>query len=572
MKTSYRAWLTAALVGSLFWGVSAQAGELTPKARKKTSDTPAVQNNELVRAQAPSVRQVALRQTDEAPPAPLPFVEPAQNTAPAPPPVVSLEALPPIDAAPAPTAPPAPPAPQPVPPAAPAVAPVAPPAPDPVYDAYPDSGITLESLQAQLDKLAKAKADKPDSKKAFTRVIDGRVYFDSYNVMDQGGADAGAPANYDNLKNWNGVRDLRVGVKGEGFGILEYKADFCFIEQPGAGDDKSGVNIKDLWLSVKNVPLFEYVRIGNYRIEDGVGNLNGGPNTTFMDFEGRDWGVSRRLGMSMRQLWLQDRLRFFAGMFFENDIISANRDSQQDNQGTITNLRLTYMPYISKGKDGKADGKCFMMFGTNWSYVDVTKKGGATSTSFNKRFGQLSIGSVYNIAIDTANYHKFGLEFAAQNGPFALQAEAFINNYLEAVTGGGARRDRTVAGGYLEARYFLTKDYRKFSPANATWGAAVLRNNLDLRKVNDYNYACWLGAWEVAAKWAYTDLTDLWTPGADFACGDVHELTLGLNWYWSTQARWMLNYVHVMPNRIRDGLDRDNSTTDILALSFRYHF
>ena len=444
----------------------------------------------------------------------------------------------------------------------------------PLY-ANPDTA-DLEARIAKLELDLKKKQDKADSKKAFTRVIDGRIYFDSYNVMNQDGADAGSPDTHGNLKNWNGVRDARIGVKGEGFGIFEYKVDLCFIEGTGSTGNNAGVNFKDVWLSVKNVPLLEYVRIGHYRVEDGVSNMVGGTNTTFMDFSGRDFAMSRRIGMSTRHLWLQDRLRFFAGMFFENDIVTNKRfSSNQDNQGTITNLRLTYMPYISRGKDGKIDGKRFMMFGGHYSYVDVTKRNEATSVRFRSRFDGLNIGNIYDITMDTSNYQKFGFEFAAQNGPLALQAEAFINVYDNASTfAGGPRRDRTIGGGYLEARYFLTGDYRKFSAANATWGAVDLKHNLDLRKVNDVNYACWLGGWELAAKWGYTDLTDFWNeaPAGLPACGDVHDLTVGLNWYWSSQARWMLQYSHVMPNRIRDGVERDSSATDLLALSFRYNF
>lgn len=428
----------------------------------------------------------------------------------------------------------------------------------------------LESRIAELENQLKKKQDKPDSKKGFTRVIDGRIYFDSYNVMDQSGADVGSPDNFSDLKNWNGVRDARIGVKGEGFGILDYKVDLCFVEGTGSAGNNSGVNFKDVWLGVKNVPLFEYVRIGHYRIEDGVANMTGGTNTTFMDFDGRNFAMSRRIGISSRQLWMQDRLRFFAGLFYENDIVTNKRYSQQDNQGSIANFRLTYMPYISRGKDGKVDGKRFMMFGGHYSYVDVTKTNGLTPVRFRSRFAGLNIGSVYDITMNAANYHKFGLEFAAQNGPLALQGEAFANVYNDA-TIGGYRKDRTVTGGYFEVRYFLTRDYRKFSAVNATWGGVDLKHNLELRKVNDSNFAEWLGAWELAAKWSYTDVRKLDVPNGA-ACGSVNDLTVGLNWYWSAQARWMFHYSHVMPSRMRDGMGRDHSDTDIFATSFRFHF
>lgn len=451
----------------------------------------------------------------------------------------------------------------------------------------PQSHADLASLEARITDLEsqlKKKQDKADPRKGFTRVIDGRVYFDSYNVMDQSGADNSAPDRFTNLKNWNGFRDARIGVKGEGYGILDYKIDLCFIEGTGSDGNNSGVNFKDVWLGVKNVPLFEYVRIGHFRVEDGLSNMTGGINTTFMEFEGRDFALVRRIGISSRQLWMQDRLRLFAALFCENDLGANKRWSQQDNQGTIANFRLNYMPYISRGADGKVDGKCFMMFGGNYSYVDVTRtaggaNAGASTVRFRSRFGKLNIGSVYDVYIDSGNYHKFGLEFAAQNGPLTFQAEAFANVYDNASVGtsaadafaGTVRKDRTVTGAYLEARYFLTGDYRKFSAANATWGAVDLKNNLDFRKVNGRNFARSLGGWELAAKWSYTDMSKLFVAESP-ACGSVNDLTVGLNWYWSAQARWMFHYSHVMPSRMREGAGRDHSSTDIFATSFRFHF
>ncbi|MDR3110112.1 MAG: hypothetical protein LBU65_10575 [Planctomycetaceae bacterium] len=481
--------------------------------------------------------------------------------------------------------------PAPVPPA-PVTAPptVAPAIPITVTQSYVEPSPDLEVRIAALEANLKKKQDKPDSKKAFTKTVSGRVYFDSYNVMDQsGGVVENQQTSLTNLKNWNGVRDARIGVSGEGYEILDYTVDLGFTQATGSNApetkntfNNNGVNFKDVSLGVKNVPLLEYVRIGHYRIEDGLSHLVGGTNTTFLEFADRDFALSRRIGISSRHLWAQDRLRLFTGIFFEDDFVSSGRFSQRDNQGTITNIRLTYMPYASRDKDGKIDGKCFTLFGGNYSYIDVTKKSGVARADWQSRFDTLDIGRVFRVNIDTGNYQKFGLEFAKQNGPFTLQAEAFFNVYENAKTWSGdteaagvdlVRHGRTVSGGYIMARYFLTGDFRKFNANNATWGAASLNHNLDLRKICDRNYVYWTGAWELAARWSYVDLTDLWNVGnSSVTCGDINTLTVGLNWYWSPQARWMFDYSHIMPNKIRNGNVRDASTTDLLSIAFRYNF
>ncbi|MDR1484244.1 MAG: hypothetical protein LBT09_05430 [Planctomycetaceae bacterium] len=438
---------------------------------------------------------------------------------------------------------------------------------------------SLESRISSLETALKKKQDKPDPKKGFTRVIDGRVYFDSYNVSRQEGSATNA-GRLSSLRNYNGLRDLRIGVKGEGYDIFDYKIDLCFIEQTGSngggGDTSSfnnaAVNLKDVWFGVKNVPLLEYVRIGHYRLEDGVSVLTGGTNTTFFEFDGRDFATGRRIGISSRHLWAKDTIRFFAGFFYDRDIATRNRFSRDEDQGSITNFRLTFLPYASRDSKGKIDGKKILFFGGNYSYYDLSKSAtGTQSASFNERFAGLATDSIQQFTIPTGSYNKFGLEFAYQKESFTLQSETYANVY-KSVEIGGAAKDRTIWGSYITAKYFLTGDYRKFSADNAAWGGVSLKHNLDLRKINDLNRSEWIGGLELVAKWAYTDTSDLkGLPNTAFT-GSVNDVTVGLNWYWSPQARWLFDYIHVIPSQQRGAAGRDHSDTDIFAASFRYNF
>jgi phosphate-selective porin OprO/OprP len=400
-------------------------------------------------------------------------------------------------------------------------------------------------------------------------VIDGRVYFDSYSI-NQSGSET---ASLSTLQDYNGIRDLRIGVKGEGYDILDYKVDLCLIERTGNGNN--GVNLKDVWLGIKNVPLLEYVKIGHYRIEEGVSVLTGGTNTTFLEFDGRDFATGRRIGISSRHLWARDQIRFFAGFFYNNNIATPERYQIRDDQGSITNLRLTFLTHASR-KDGKIDGKRFLLFGGNYSYFDTTKTGLVHgNASFTERFATVDQMTLASYSVPTNGYHKFGLEFASQNGPLSVQSEAYVNQY-NSVNINGVTKDRTIFGSYVTVRYFLTGDYRKFSADSAVWGAADLKHNLDLKKVGDHNFAEWLGGWEIAAKWGYTETSQLFglrdSDKNYLFAGSVNDFTLGLNWYWSPQARWLFNYIHAVPSQIRDRQSRDHSDTDIFAASFRYNF
>jgi phosphate-selective porin OprO/OprP len=47
-----------------------------------------------------------------------------------------------------------------------------------------------------------------------------------------------------------------------------------------------------------------------------------------------------------------------------------------------------------------------------------------------------------------------------------------------------------------------------------------------------------LGAWQVAARFSYSDLND-----QDIIGGDGEALTVGLNWHWNPYARMQFNYI-----------------------------
>ena len=47
------------------------------------------------------------------------------------------------------------------------------------------------------------------------------------------------------------------------------------------------------------------------------------------------------------------------------------------------------------------------------------------------------------------------------------------------------------------------------------------------------------GAWEVAARFSWLDLTDNGVKG-----GQIQDYTGGINWYWNPYTKMVFNYVH----------------------------
>jgi phosphate-selective porin OprO/OprP len=417
------------------------------------------------------------------------------------------------------------------------------------------------SMKADRDELKAGlslKADKPDPAKGFTTKIDGRIFFDSYHFS---GDRQSNTSSFHNDLDYNGIKDLRVGVTGNGYRNYAYKLDLFF----GTGNT---VEIRDVWLSASNVPFFDTLKVGHQRVEEGLSALQAGFHTMFIPFEGADFVHFYRFGISSRHLWAQDRLRFFAGLFEFKPVVQQNRNETVEHAGwgTIANVRLTYLPYISKDNDGNTDGKKFMLFGFNYGYYDVNHP----EQSFNERYGQL-FGSLQRLNIDRVdNYQQVGLEFAVQQGLFALLSETYLRTYHRTGSHNDSTiNDLTIWGMYLEGRVFLTGDYRRFNAAQAVWGAVRLKHNLEFETKQDWNLAKYFGAWELAGKWSYTDLTNLDNKELQGVFAPrVHDFTLGLNWYWSERIRVMFNYSRIIPT---DKTGK-HSKMDMFAATLRYHF
>lgn len=419
----------------------------------------------------------------------------------------------------------------------------------PDYAAY-------EARISALEDMVKKKADKPDTKKAFVHRVTGRVYFDSYRL--HGDISSPTPHFRENL-NFAGIKDLRIGVIGEGFDHYSYMADMYFASSTG------GVEIRDVWIAANDVPFLDTLKIGNHRVEEGISTLTPGFNTNFIFYEGNDFLNFYRLGISSRHLWADDHLRFFTGLFEYKPVATTKRNECAENLswGWIANTRLTYMPYASRDDKGKIDGKYMMLIGGNYGYYNANN----SDQTFSERYSQLSgFGALQTIKLGKVDhYQQAGIEFVMQHGPFALQSEAYARTYaLDQY-----EKDATIMGMYLEGRLFLTGEYRRFNAQQAIWNTVNMNNNLDFEKGEYRNYFNHLGAWEVVARWGYTDLADFGKanlPGID--ANRANEFTIGLNWYWTERARMMFNYSHIIPEDNAGG----RSDLSVFASALRFHF
>ena len=128
----------------------------------------------------------------------------------------------------------------------------------------------------------------------------------------------------------------------------------------------------------------------------------------------------------------------------------------------------------------------------------------------------------------------YNLELAWAKGPLTLQAEAY-----HAETNG---QRLYMTGAYAQVSYFLTGEHREYDRTMKSFGR-VCPSNPVLGGCHRGK-----GAWEVVTRYGYNDVDYVPALVAGAAVphvviGDQMDLTVGVNWYLSSNTRVMVNYV-----------------------------
>lgn len=137
------------------------------------------------------------------------------------------------------------------------------------------------------------------------------------------------------------------------------------------------------------------------------------------------------------------------------------------------------------------------------------------------------VQSVVPGAGTTKGITVYGVEAATLWGPLVAQAE-FLKMHLDGRNGNSSL---SFPGWYAQASYVVTGEVREYDSYSGTIGSVA---SID----NSY------GAWEVAFRYGYVDLSDNPSTGytASTKRGKQKDYTLGLNWYITDNVRFLANY------------------------------
>ena len=131
-------------------------------------------------------------------------------------------------------------------------------------------------------------------------------------------------------------------------------------------------------------------------------------------------------------------------------------------------------------------------------------------------------------------YGVVGVEGLFNVGPLQICGE-YMHNFMQR----DGFADTQFHGGCVYVSYMLTGEHIPYSRKSGTIGRLQPFENFFLMDRCGGRYARGWGAWGVAARYSYLDLSD-----ADVLGGVGESATLAVNWYWTAYSKLQFNLIY----------------------------
>ncbi len=334
------------------------------------------------------------------------------------------------------------------------------------------------------------------------------------------GDDLGVPFN--DGGRW---RRLRPKVKGGIGETIRFKLGIEMAD--------SGTRLTDGFVHLTDLPVVGNIYIGQCDEPFGLEQIMSSRDTTFLERglpnalpPPRSWGVAAG------NVVLDKRMTWAAGIFrTSTDSFSGNSDAGRP--CSLTG-RVTALPWY------RNDGADLLHLGVDYSYRRPSEPIRYSSTP------EAFFAPVFTDTgmIDADRVNLFAAELAWVRGPMSIQSE-----FMASVVDTPDLSTLCFSALYVQASCFLTGEHRPYDTSTGVFTR--------LRPKKNFPTNGW-GAVEIAARYSYLDLDKA---GLPHAARDLHNGSVGINWYWSPTMRLMLNYIRTCV----DGSDTADAADIVVA-------
>jgi phosphate-selective porin OprO/OprP len=457
-----------------------------------------------------------------------------------------------------------------------AAAPLPPPADDELAE-------LTERLEAAEDELA---AMRKESKSAADKLLDllnkkpagpdlPLIRLSGFFQVDDGLFSQGpeSRAVLGDIKDGIGFRRARLQALGAVSEFTRYsvEVDFAVVGRP---------SFMDVWGEQSNLPFFGTIRIGHFRQPLSMDGLTSIRHLDFLErnaaFQAMD--PFRRTGIMAYRVSDDEMstlaysayatgFTFFNGSEPVYGTIGDTRYGTEigDSGGISFAIRGTHLLYY----DEPAEGRYLFHVGGGYDYSEIGGQG--TTGPFAKTYEARAIPEFFQgdaaalgpsaagtpVVVDSGriladSFHFAHLETAGNYGAAHFQSE-FLGTWLNQMNGDPV----FIYGAYLQGGFFLTGESAGYNKQTGVMDYNV-KPFSEFFGTGKRGSICGWGAWELAFRWTYLNVTNNGVDPANILvgppgpppspnAGELNESTVALNWWWNQYTRVQFNWIHSMP-------------------------
>ncbi len=288
------------------------------------------------------------------------------------------------------------------------------------------------------------------------------------------------------------------------------------------------------WLDVffrHKIGGFSSVRVGQYKQPNSLEELSA---TKHNDFVAKSlitsaFAIARRLGVEYGTGGVPWTL---TGSAFSREL--TNNGQKSAGYG----LRATYAPVMNMSDSVSGQADQVLHLGISAVSYDPSKDTVRINVRPEADLANIRLIDTMNLT-DVDGARQLGLEAAYIQGPMKINAE-----YVDASYSRKTQNDYSPNSWYVSGVYNLTGE--KFGYAAGIYSVPVADTDA--------------GLWQIAARYSKLNAND----GAVLG-GQQNNLTVGVNWYWRLNFKFMANYNITRSSSIRTGIDNDPNIVELRA-------
>ena len=388
----------------------------------------------------------------------------------------------------------------------------------------------------------------------FEAKVGGRIHFDGNLVREDAGSTLASGSNSMPAQSGFYFRRIYMTLSGKLYG-WSYKIEPDFAPNNASG--ATSIAFQDVYLATDVGP--GELQIGQRKPFRAMEDLTSS-NDVLM--------IERPFASSSGGLFKAGSDREFQdGLFYHGNgdlytwgasFATLRRDNTPGTEGWSSSARGTFTPVNAEGS--------IVHVGLNASY-EKPENVQNTVTPMSIGPGGFAYagrrGPTFNLASSRRPVSTIGLEYANVFGPFFAQAE-FYNQTLQAdkIYGGANALTQTVQAYYVQASYFVTGETKPYKKKDGVFSNPKPKNDF--------------GAVELTARYEAAKNKDISASNLGVAgnCAvgadkcEVRAITVGANYYFNPNVRFMLNYVIGKADAGVKGVDSPKTLAARFQLAF----